>query len=233
MATQTPATDFTGAYPSGLPAQYQQELEALSQANKLSGLPPQILAYIMQAESGPSYEGGGWNGKAGGWFGLEPGDGGITQAEITSQTTFDQQAQIAASIYATGLSKAAGNPIEAENYYQTGVLTTAANGAKIFEQYGLQDLVGALSSTGAGAAGSVVPASPTPLGPLGSGVNVGGNVSLGWATDLDNLLQDIAGGFGIGWKAVLSIIGGIMLVGVGLMILLRHQEASAATALAA
>lgn len=45
---------------------------------------------------------------------------------------------------------------------------------------------------------------------------------------LDNLINDLLGGFGIGWKAVLTIIGGILLIGLGAMFLFRHQAVKAA-----
>lgn len=230
MATAAPAIPVN----PHLPAAYVTELNALSSAGKLSGIPPQVLGFIMEAESGPSYEGGGWNGKAGGWFGLEPGDGGITQAQITSQSTFDQQAEIAASIYATGLQRANGNPIAAENYYQTGNLSSAANGAGIFESYGLQNLAGALTSIAD--AGGADTANPVP-GPVGDalGLATGGSslpgseaaangLTGGWAAFADDLL----GGFGIGWKAVLTIIIGGLLIIVGLYVIFHKQVGQAA-----
>lgn len=225
MATAAPAIPVN----PHLPAAYVTELNALSSAGKLSGIPPQVLGFIMEAESGPSYEGGGWNGKAGGWFGLEPGDGGITQAQITSQSTFDQQAEIAASIYATGLQKANGNPIAAENYYQTGNLSSAANGAGIFESYGLQNLAGALTSIAD--AGGAIPANPAP-GPLGAiaGLATGGTSvpNVNPLSTWDDIASAIGSGFGIGWKAVLTIIIGGLLIIVGLYVIFHKQVGQAA-----
>lgn len=225
MATAAPAIPVN----PHLPAAYVTELNALSSAGKLSGIPPQVLGFIMEAESGPSYEGGGWNGKAGGWFGLEPGDGGITQAQITSQSTFDQQAEIAASIYATGLQKANGNPIAAENYYQTGNLSSAANGAGIFESYGLQSLAGALTSIAD--AGGATPANPAP-GPLGAiaGLATGGTSvpNVNPLSTWDDIAGAIGSGFGIGWKAVLTIIIGGLLIIVGIYVIFHKQVNQAA-----
>lgn len=77
-------------------------------------------------------------------------------------------------------------------------------------------------------AGAAVPANPAP-GPLGAvaGFFTGGtsapDISTPWSF-LNQLISDIGGGFGIGWKAVLTIIGGILLIGVGLIVAFRHQE---------
>lgn len=45
-----------------------------------------------------------------------------------------------------------------------------------------------------------------------------------WFGGIDTFFSDILGGFGIGWKAVLTIIGGILLIGVALILLFRKQE---------
>lgn len=59
-------------------------------------------------------------------------------------------------------------------------------------------------------AGGVVPASPTPLGPLGAGVNVGGN--LGWASALGTLLSDLISANW--WKRVgVFSLGGVLVIG--------------------
>lgn len=72
--------------------------------------------------------------------------------------------------------------------------------------------------SGAGQEGGVTPGLgvPDPLSALGTFVG------------------DLLSGFGIGWKAVLTIIGGILLIGVGVLVIFRRQTAQVAesTALA-
>lgn len=102
-----------------------------------------------------------------------------------------------------------------------------ANKIATLASTGLAQILGNVPTNWADA-GAVVPASPTPLGPLGSGVNVGGGITDPLAL-LGTLVSDLTGGFGIGWKAVLTIIGGILLIGVGILILFRHQAGEAAS----
>jgi hypothetical protein len=232
-AAQAPALPWN----TNVPSQYTTELQTLSAAGKLNGIAPQILTYIMEAESGPSYKGGGWNGVAGGWFGLETPDG-LSQAQITdpSIASFDTQAEVASSIYAKLLTGNGNNPIAAENEYQTGHPSVAANGAGIFEHFGLQNDADSYTA-GAADAGGTDPANPVP-GPAGDalGLATGGSslpgseaAANGLSGTWENVVSDIFGGFGIGWKAVLTIIGGILLIGVGLLVMFRHQAGDAAS----
>jgi hypothetical protein len=219
-ASQAPALPYN----TNVPAPYIAELQKLSAAGQLSGIPPQVLTYIMEAESGPSYKGGGWNGVAGGWFGLETPDG-LTQAQITdpSLASFDTQAEVAAKVYARLLAGNSGNPVAAENAYQTGKPGTAANGAGIFEHFGLLDEAGALVAGAVGNAegGGVVPASPTPL-PGSSGVNVGGGVKLGWADELGTLLGDLTNAQW--WERVGLFAAGAALVIVGIVVFISTTK---------
>lgn len=57
------------------------------------------------------------------------------------------------------------------------------------------------------------------------------DISTPWSW-LNTLISDVIGGFGIGWKAVLTIIGGILLIGVALFIFFRRQTAKVAEAAA-
>ena len=187
-----------------IPAADKSLLEAMASSGQLGGVPPQLLSYIMQAESGPSYEGGGWNGVAGGFFGLEAGDGGLSQADITSQTTFDQQAQAAAGIYATGLAKTGGNVVAAENYYQTGDTTKAANGAGIFSGY-LQGAIGDVLNTQLSPAATVV-------GDVGTATGTDTTDGGGWIAEVDTLLDHVDSA--AWWKRVgLFVLGGALIVG--------------------
>lgn len=71
-------------------------------------------------------------------------------------------------------------------------------------------------------AGGVVPASPTPLGPLGAGVNVGGNIHLGWADALGNLLSDLVSVDW--WKRVGLFAAGAFLVIAGVVLFIQTTE---------
>lgn len=71
--------------------------------------------------------------------------------------------------------------------------------------------------------GGVVPASPTPLGPLGAGVNVGGNVNLNPFSSVTDFFNWIGSGFGIGWAAAGTIILGIAMIGLGIIFIFRKQ----------
>lgn len=227
MATVQQGTQkLTLAWPKGFDPQQQQLLQSLSDQGKLSGVPPQIIAYIQQAESGFGFNAGGAinSSNFGGYFGLAnntkypAGSTSTALLKSTSPDSYTYQAQIAASSFAADLQTSNGDLIGAENIYQTGKQYNSANGAGIFQQYGITP----------GEAGGVVPASPTPLGPFGGGVNVGGGVgNLGWTDAIGAAFNALLGGFGIGWKAVLTIIGGILLVGVGILLVFRKPEAKA------
>lgn len=224
-ASQAPALPFN----TNVPAPYIAELNKLSAAGQLSGVPPQVLTYIMEAESGPSYKGGGWNGIAGGWFGLETPDG-LTQAQITdpSIASFDTQAIVAAKIYAKLLSGNGGNPVAAENEYQTGKANSSANGAGIFEHFGLQNEAGALlaGAVGNAEAGGVVPASPTPVpGLTNGGVNVGVSTLSGLSgleSGVDTLLGDLTSS--AFWKRIGIFTAGTALVIAGIALFISTTK---------
>jgi hypothetical protein len=204
-----------------VPSQYTQELQKLAQANQLSGLPPQILTYIMEAESGPSYVGGGWNGQAGGWFGLEPADGTpVSLLRDPSMTSFDTQAQVSAALFVKLLGENSNNAIAAENEYQTGHPSVAANGAGIFTSY-LQQAGTTLLTEGSG---SFPGGTGTPSFPGESNVAS----ALSGVDAIGAIFNDIGSGFGIGWKNVLTIIGGALLIIVGMFVLFHHQVGQAA-----
>lgn len=83
-------------------------------------------------------------------------------------------------------------------------------------------------------AGGVVPANPAP-GPVGAalGFFTGGtsapDISTPWSY-LNQLIQDIGTGFGLGWKGVLTIIIGSLMIIVGLVFIFRKQAVKIGTA---
>ncbi len=121
-----------------IPAWEWTDLQTLSQDGDLSGINPVVLGSIDQAESSGS--GGGINPEGfGGWFGLSesgtyPG-GQVTPQLLqgTDATSFEQQAEIAASAYNSYLTEAGGNPIAAEEIYQTGAAGGPTEGSQILQ----------------------------------------------------------------------------------------------------
>jgi hypothetical protein len=101
------------------------QLNQLAQQNQLYGLDPKLLSVLVQEESGG--KGGGINPEGyGGFFGLGASStypGGTTSPTLlkdTSPQSFAQQATIAASAFSNYLKQAGGNPVLAEQIYQTG-----------------------------------------------------------------------------------------------------------------
>lgn len=127
-----------------IPAWQITQLQQLSANNQLSGLPPQLLAVIVQEESGG--QGGGINPSGdGGYFGLQQSatyPGGNTTPGLlrdTSVSSFSTQAQIAASAFAGYLATTGGNLLNAEQIYQTGQPISSGNppsgGTQLVAQY--------------------------------------------------------------------------------------------------
>ena len=129
-----PATATTSALPPGL----YGELVKLSQQGKLSGVPPQILDAIFQAEG--SNTSGAINSQgAGGYYGLVQGSTytfgnnsyPITQTNLSGTSTpdFRLQSQAAGAAFASYLAASNGNVYQAENEYQTGDPNKASDGS--------------------------------------------------------------------------------------------------------
>lgn len=120
-----------------IPAWQESDLETLSSSGQLYGLSPTVVGSIDQAESSGS--GGGINSSGyGGWFGLGenstyPG-GTVTPALLssTSESSFISQAKIAASEFASLLTKY-GNPTSAEEAYQSGSPSGPTEGSNILD----------------------------------------------------------------------------------------------------
>lgn len=142
-----------------IPAWEMTALDALANAGDLSGLNPIILGAIDQAESSGS--GGGINSSGyGGFFGLGANKkypGGTTTTALLQGTdpgSFEAQAEIAASAFAGYLTQEGGDPVKAEEVYQSGAANGPTEGSKIVAaDLGLAPAAGgAVSSTNPAAA---------------------------------------------------------------------------------
>jgi hypothetical protein len=143
----------TTATPS-IPSWEWSELQNLGSAGDLSGVNPLAIGAIDQAES--SGVGGGINSAGyGGFFGLGEdstypgGSPSPALLEATSTSAFDTQAEIAASAFNEYLTEAGGDPVAAEEIYQTGSASGPTEGSKI-----LASLLGASSAGGSSASSS-------------------------------------------------------------------------------
>lgn len=212
-------------WPKGFDAQQQQQLIQLSQQGLLSGIPPQIIAYIQQAESSFGYNAGGVINPQGygGYFGLAKSKkypAGSTSPDLLhciSPTCYAQQAIIAASAFASYLPSAQGDFIGAENIYQTGKQTGSGNGAGIFEQYGIKP--GELG---------LLNASPFPI-PGDAGVASTSETGLGASpignpiSDVNSFFKALGNGFGLGWSGIFTIVLGGLMILIGLIFIFRKQ----------
>lgn len=151
-------------WPSGIPPWQEADLQTLAASGQLSGVNPLILAGIDQAES--TFQGGGINSAGyGGFYGLGAGDkypGGTSTAAMLSdpgESSFISQSKIAASEFASLLAGNAGNPIAAENQYQTG---SAGNTSTATEGGGI---VAAALGSGPASSGSVASSTSNPSSP--------------------------------------------------------------------
>lgn len=135
-----------------IPTWQVDTLNQLSSQGQLSGVNPNALAVMDLAES--SGKGGGINSSGyGGFFGLGAGStypGGTVSSSLLSdpgQSSFAQQAKIAASEFASLLKGQGGNYIAAEQQYQTGSPSGIGEGASLFQSYGIGGTPSSLSSS--------------------------------------------------------------------------------------
>lgn len=90
--------------------------------------------------------------------------------------------------------------------------------------------------SGGSTTGKLIPTPGPGIGDLPAAVGGVTSTAAGSALDklglggLDTLVNDLLHGFGIGWKAVLTIIGGILLIGVAILIMFRKEAARGAEA---
>ena len=202
-----------------IPAWQQSELEQLSASGQLSGVDPQILAAIDQAES--SGQGGGLNSAGyGGWFGLAPnraypGGNMVSTATLTSTTptAYAAQAQTAAAEFASLLKLEGGDPLRAESAYQQGPnapYTGSGEGVDVFRSLGI-------GGTQTGYA--VTPATGGTGATLDSATTSAGG---GWPSGDLTLVPGFAGWPGIKIGKSTLTRAGLMIVGLILLIIGLH-----------
>jgi hypothetical protein len=210
MTTTAPASSWTTPWPP-LPSWEIASLQDAATNGQLSGVPPQLIAVIASAES--SGKGGSINSKGyGGFFGLgvnKTYPGGMTTTAMlqgTDPQSFAEQAQIAASAFASYLQTTGGNPVTAEQIYQTGSASGApGEGAKLMAQYSGGSTVPLSSLTAAPATTSSTTCTPV--------IGEGGVLGVGAVTLLNSCqAQEIVG-------ALLMIVGaGALVVGFGIIL---------------
>ncbi len=135
--SSTSTVDASAASVPGVPSWQVTALEQLAAQNKLSGLPTWVLALIAKEESGFEDAGAGVNSSNyGGYFGLSTSSVPAATLMTNSQASFEQQAPIAAAIFAAQLQRFGGNFVRAEAAYQNGPNGAATSGgSKLFSQF--------------------------------------------------------------------------------------------------
>jgi hypothetical protein len=198
---------YTASDPN-IPSWEDQQLNALFNTGNLDNVPPEILAAITQAES--SGQGGAINSAGyGGYFGLGAGHsypGGVSSAgllDTTGTSSYDQQAEIAASEFESLLQRDANNPYAAESNYQGG----GSEGTNIFSALGIP------TNVGSAAANALTGNAASQLGATGVAANqqeVSINTNAGLAagqqqltnTELTQQYQDALASLGIQSKGM-------------------------------
>lgn len=190
-----------------IPSWQSADLQTLAAQGRLSGVSPLILGVIDQEESGG--RGGGINSSGyGGFFGLGAGSkypGGTATAQLlqgTDPSSFDQQATIAASAFAAYQQQQGGDPIKAEEVYQSGRAGTPTPGSKLLAGY-------------LGAPGSSPPPAPTPAQLQGLNLNPGdlfgipGTAGSAAAGALGGIFSGLSGLF---VRGGLILFGGVLII---------------------
>ncbi|MGA7087057.1 MAG: hypothetical protein WB116_02065 [Candidatus Dormiibacterota bacterium] len=217
-----------------LPSWEVADLQAMQAAGELYGVPAIDLELIDREESTGS--GGGINSEGyGGFFGLGEKQVGAGVLEDASSASFETQARYAAYDFGQALQAVGGNPVAAEQYYQTGKTTgPESSGAKLFAQ----QFPGSVSQMPTGLAGGA---------PSGAGKYVASSASNpdpASADPIPGLLGDIGGGiadvltfpltagedvigFGVGliWPLILRVLMVIFFLAVALL-LIHHAVTS-------
>ncbi|MGH3180317.1 MAG: hypothetical protein ACRDOE_00180 [Streptosporangiaceae bacterium] len=197
------------SWPPQLPNWEISELQRLALGGDLSGVNPVAIGVIDVAESSGS--GGGINPQGyGGWFGLGESStypGGTTTPALlkgTDAASFDTQAEIAASSFAQDLGRTGGDPVAAEEIYQTGhVTSTPGEGGSLMAEY-----------LGTG----TQPATTAPPSTASTGTTTATDVAKvsgpsAWVADLGKVLTTIATDIK-NW----AFIGAFAVVGAGMVV---------------
>ena len=184
---------------TGIPAWEQSALTLLANQGKTYGVPAVDLALIDREES--TGQGGGLNPQGyGGFFGLGVGQAGAPLLQSTSIASFNAQASLAALDFSKALSVSGGNPVTAENYYQTGKLGTSSGGAALFSEF-----LNGLKIAPAAGGGGGTPAQTTAASAPAPTTNSGG---------LDGFIRGIDGVLNPGkYQNLLGTVGDILSLG--------------------
>jgi hypothetical protein len=171
-----------------IPDWEQDDLSELAQENELSGINPEVLAVMDQAES--SGDPGAPNSSGyGGFFGLGAGKqypaGSIPGSQMGTDTSgeFVEEAEVAASAFASYWT---GNVLTTENVYQTGspnaggAAGTLGEGATYMNEELPTSITGSTTAPTPSTSSSSTPATATTTG-LGSDI-VGSLLGVDWGT---------------------------------------------------
>ena len=198
------------------------QLNKLSSQQALSGVDPSVLTGIDQAES--SGQGGAINSSGyGGYFGLggpESGGGGnypggqVTDAMLKdpSAASFNQQAVISASSFASDLTASGGQIYPAEQSYQGG----GTEGTNVFAQLGIPQTTQGPYPMLSGATGTSAPTAPQSLGSVSLG-GVGAQLPTwgptwlpwNWASDAGNATIRLLFPFGCIFLGIILLVWGL------------------------
>lgn len=218
-----------------LPSWETADLQAMQAAGELYGVPAIDLELIDREESTGS--GGGINSEGyGGFFGL--GEKQVTAGvlEDASSASFETQARFAAYDFGQALQAVGGNPVEAEQYYQTGKTTgPESSGAKLFAQQfsgSVSQIPTGLAGGAPSGAGKYVAASTSNPSPSSDPItgflgDIGG--AIGDALTFPLTAGEDVVGFGVGliWPLVLRLIMVVFFLAVAIL-LIHHAVTTGA-----
>jgi hypothetical protein len=191
---------------SNLPAWQQLELVNLTQAGQLSGVDPNILAAMEQAEMNINLPPGVNSSGYGGYFGLGagtsyPGGHSVSSAQLTSATpsAYDAQAEAAAAEFASLLGSHGGNVYAAETAYQGG----SNEGVGVFQRLGIGSAATGYAVTQGTGGGTSTASTPSASGAGWPGGTVGLSTPWGkWSLMSTSTLT----------RAALMFVGAVLLL---------------------
>ncbi len=193
-----------------LPSWEQQQLETLAAQDQLSGVPPQVLSYIIAAEG--STPGAINNSGFGSWFGLSKNQVPPSVLSSTTHEAFDTEAKAAALDFSSQLSFTHGDLYQSEVNYQGGKI----EGMTVFQELGAPQFLPTTNAqttaysgngSGGGNIGNWITPPGVPGGP-GPQASIGGSANTNPQFPTNNTWGQIANGFenvinpsfsGVGW----------------------------------